>query len=267
MKKTDVLTGVGLILGIALMIWGMKSDSGYGIFWQFQSVCITVGGSLSGTLITLSMDDAKRFFKVFLQAFKESKESEIELISKFSELSKKARREGLLSLEDEISNLDDDFMKKGLQMVVDGIEPETIKEILELEIDQMEERHNGGIAIFSTWGAFAPAFGMLGTLVGLIQMLVSLDDASSIGAGMGTALITTFYGSLLANLFCNPIATNLGKKNLLEVKYRQMMLEGILAIQSGVNPRIVEEKLITYLNPQEKLQYLQASSENSEGVA
>lgn len=267
MKKTDALTWIGLIGGIALVIMGMVSDYGFGIFWDIKSLFITVGGSLAAVLIAVPLDEAKKMFTVLLQAFKENKSSSIEVINQFSSLSKRARREGLLSLEDEISKLDDDFLKKGLQMVVDGIEPETIKEILELEIAQMEERHSKNSGLFSTWGGYAPGFGMLGTLIGLIQMLVDLSDASALVAGMGKALITTFYGSLLANIFCNPVAANLMKKSAKEVMEREMMVEGILAIQSGVNPRIVEEKLITYLEPKERLEYLSTNAENSEGVA
>lgn len=268
MKKSDALTGIGIVCGLLLLVWGMLSgnDAGLGIFISPSSLAITVGGSLCAVLITLSMDEVKNLGKVLAQSFKESKASGVEVISQFSSLSKRARREGLLSLEDEISGLEDEYLKKGLQMVVDGIEPETIKEILELEIIQMEARHSSGAGIFQTWGAFAPAFGMLGTLIGLIQMLAGLDDPSSIASGMGQALITTFYGSLLANLFCNPVATNLSKKSAKEVKFREMMLEGVLAIQSGVNPRIVEEKLITYLEPKEREEYLKSTGENSEGV-
>ncbi|MGL4774131.1 MAG: motility protein A [Clostridium sp.] len=267
MKKSDALTSVGLVVGIAMMIWGMSSGSSLKLFWDLPSLVITVGGSLCGVLIVISQDDLKRMGKVLMQAFNGGAENGTELINKFAELSKKARREGLLSLEDEISQIEDQFMKKGLQMVVDGIEPETIKEILELEISEMEKRHSDGAKIFSTWGAYAPGFGMLGTLIGLIQMLANLTDATTIAQGMGKALITTFYGSLLANIFCNPVAANLTKKNEIEVMAREMMLEGILAIQSGVNPRIVEEKLMTYLNPTERLEYLNSNLESSEGVA
>ena len=128
-------------------------------------------------------------------------------------------------------------------MVVDGIEPESIREILELEIDEMEARHKNGAGIFTAWGAFAPGFGMLGTLIGLIQMLANLTDSSAIASGMGKALITTFYGSLIANMFATPIAQNLANKSEKEVAVREMMVEGILSIQSGVNPRIVEDNL------------------------
>ncbi|MGG7176572.1 motility protein A [Clostridium paraputrificum] len=267
MKKSDALTGIGLVGGIALMFWAMTMGSSIMLFWDFASVLITIGGSLAAVLITVSADEMKKIGIVFIQAFKEEKSSGREVISQFSELSKKARREGLLSLEDEISRLEDEFLKKGLQMVVDGIEPETIKEILELEISAMEERHASGAGIFRTWGAYAPGFGMLGTLIGLIQMLANLTDATTIASGMGKALITTLYGSFLANIFCNPIAANLSKKSAKEVGVREMMLEGILAIQSGVNPRIVEEKLITYLDPNDRLDYLKNNQENSEGVA
>ena len=266
MKKSDILTAIGLLAGLGLILMGMINDEGLGMFWDVSSIFITVGGSLSATLMTSSMEDVKNFIPVIVQSFKEIKVSNIDIINQFSSLAKRARKEGLLSLEEEISNLDDEFLKKGLQMVVDGIEPETIKEILELEISEMEDRHANNAGVISTWGAFAPAFGMLGTLIGLIQMLVSLNDASKIAGGMGKALITTFYGSLLANSICNPIATKLAKKNTKEVKNREMMLEGILAIQSGVNPRIVEEKLVTYLNPKDKAEFYRVNGENSEGV-
>ncbi|MCI5726310.1 MAG: MotA/TolQ/ExbB proton channel family protein [Clostridium sp.] len=267
MKKLDILTPVGLLGGIVLLLWGMMSDIGLMIFFDVPSLLITLGGSFAAVLITITMSDLKKIVAVLMQAMKESAASKVDMIQQFSSLSKRARREGLLSLEDEISNLDDAFLKKGLQMVVDGIEPETIREILELEISQMEDRHTAGAFIFATWASYAPAFGMLGTLIGLIQMLADLSDVSLIASGMAKALITTFYGSLIANLFCSPLAANLAKKSEAESKNREMMLEGILAIQSGVNPRIVEEKLVTYLNPKEKEEYMSNNSENAEGVA
>lgn len=272
MKKTDVLTIAGLVMAIGLMLYGMQ-DGGTNlmIFFSAPSIAITLGGSLGAVLIVYPLDDFKKFGTLIVQSFKEPKDSKIETITKFGELSKKARREGLLSLEDAINELEDQFLKKGLQMVVDGIEADSIKEILELEIAGMEERHKRGASMFSTWGAFAPGFGMLGTLIGLIQMLQNLSDASTIAQGMGAALITTFYGSLIANIFASPIAQNLNTKSAKEVVMREMMLEGILAIQSGVNPRIVEDKLKSYLSPKERLEYAatngEGASEASEGVA
>ena len=265
MKKNDMLTVIGLILGIGMMTFGMLKGSSLSLFFDISSVAITIGGSLAAVMIVCPMADFKKFGILFVQALKESEASKSETISQFSELSKKARREGLLSLEDAISNLDDEFLKKGLQMVVDGIEADSIREIMELEIAGMEERHKGGSDIFKTWGAFAPGFGMLGTLIGLIQMLANLTDSSTIASGMGKALITTFYGSLVANLFASPIAQNLIAKSAKEVTMREMMVEGVLAIQSGVNPRIVEDKLLSYLSPVERKEYVAANS--NEGVA
>lgn len=270
MKKKDMLTAIGIFLGIGMMFYGMASN-GLGdlkLFWDASSLAITLGGSAAAVMIVTPMDEFKKVGKLFAQSFKEPSASKLEMIVQFSDLSKKARREGLLSLEDAVNNLEDDFLKKGLQMVVDGIEPEAIKEILEIEIGSMEDRHTKGADIFKTWGAFAPGFGMLGTLIGLIQMLANLTDASTIASGMGKALITTFYGSLIANLFASPIAQNLMAKSAIEVTVREMMIEGILAIQSGVNPRIVEEKLVAYLSPKEKAEYIANNGENaSEGVA
>ncbi|MDD6794978.1 MAG: motility protein A [Clostridiaceae bacterium] len=268
MKKTDALTAIGLVLGTVLVLIPIMTDpQGIKPFIDPMSAMITIGGALGAVAITFPMSVVKNLPKVLGQAFKEKQSTGKDVIVQFSTLSKKARREGLLSLEEEISQLDDAFLKKGLQMVVDGIEPETIKEILELEVQAMEVRHAKGASIFSTWGAYSPGFGMLGTLIGLIQMMGNMSDAAGIASGMGKALITTFYGSLVANLFCNPVAANLNKKNEEEVIEKEMMIEGILAIQSGVNPRIVEEKLTTYLSPEERLEYMQNNSENSEGVA
>lgn len=266
MKKSDILTGIGLVLGIALVLYGIIIGGPLILFWDFASVLITGGGSISALLMTYSLDEVKNMGKVFMQAFKESNSSAKDIIVQFTDISKKARREGLLSLEDEINNMEDPFIKKGLQMVVDGVEPELIREILELEITEMEVRHERGYGMFQSWGAYAPAFGMLGTLIGLIQMLANVTDISNITKGMGVALITTFYGSAIANMLCLPISTNLQQKSAKEVGEKEMMLEGILAIQSGVNPRIVEEKLIAYLPPKEKLEYLKNSVENDKGV-
>lgn len=266
MKKTDILTGIGLVLGIALVVYGIVEGGPLMLFWDFASLLITGGGSISALLMTYTLSEVKNIGKVFMQAFKEANSSPKEIIVQFTDISKKARREGLLSLEDEINAMEDPFIKKGLQMVVDGVEPELIREILELEIAEMQARHERGAGMFQTWGAYAPAFGMLGTLIGLIQMLANVSDIANITKGMGVALITTFYGSVIANMICLPIYTNLQQKNNKEVEEKEMMLEGILAIQSGVNPRIVEEKLITYLPPKEKLEYLQNNVENDKGV-
>lgn len=266
MKKLDRLTPIGLIMGCGLVLYGMFMGGSLRIFWDLPSVFITVGGSFCAVLMAYSINDVKNIPKLVAQSFRDSDISGKEIITNFSDLSKKARREGLLSLEDEIAQIDDKFLKKGLQMVVDGVEPETIKDILELEIGEMEGRHSKNSGIFNSWGAFAPAFGMIGTLIGLVQMMQNLTDVTSIAKGMGVALLTTFYGTLLANLFCVPIANDLKRKSAIEVGIREMIVEGVLSIQSGVNPRIVEEKLLTYLNPEVRLEYQNLTIELNEGV-
>jgi len=175
-----------------------------------------------------------------------------ELVSLFAELSRKARKDGLLALEDELGKIDNPFLVSGLQLVIDGVEPDSIRDILELKAETIERRHSTGQAVFLKWGELAPAFGMIGTLIGLIIMLSQLDDPSTIGSGMATALLTTFYGSLMANLVFIPIASNLKVQTDEELFTAQMIIEGVLEIQAGTNPRLLEEKLVLYLTPKDK---------------
>ena len=273
MKITDIMTPAGFVLGAALIGYGIVSGGPFSIFIDIPSIFICVGGSLSALFITYTMDEIKEMFGSLGNALNKSIKTSIEgiiqkdIIVQFSNLSQRARKDGLLSLEEDISNLEDPFLKKGMQMVVDGIEPETIKEILELDIYETENRGMNVAGMYTAWGGYAPGFGMIGTLIGLVQMMQNLNDIQSIAVGMGVALLTTFYGSFLANYFCNPIGANLKRQCALETGTRTMMLEGILAIQSGVNPRIVEEKLLTYLSAKERLEYINSNTENTEGVA
>ncbi|WP_080952908.1 MotA/TolQ/ExbB proton channel family protein [Clostridium tetani] len=249
MKRRDVLTAIGIVVGFLMMVWAMAmvtiTEYNVGqlkLFWDISSIIITVGGSLCAMLVNYPLHQFKKLMKITIQAFKENEKSGIDIINQFIDLSRKARREGLLSLEDEISGINDDFLKKGLQMVVDGIEPETIQDIMDLEIGEMERRHGEGVDMLKAWGAYAPAFGMAGTLIGLIQMLGNLNESGQIASGMSKALITTLYGSLMANIVFNPMAANLSLKSQQEIAVREMMLEGILAIQLGYeNKRLAKE--------------------------
>lgn len=266
MKKNEFLTVIGFIAAVALMIYGMKSSAGYLVFWDPLSVYITVGGAIGTLLMAYPMGEFKRLGKVTMQVMKEPELSKLETITLFTTLSRKARREGLLSLEEDISQIGNDFIKKAMNMVVDGIEPESIKEIMILEINEMEKRHSDAASVFKTLGAYAPAMGMLGTLIGLIQMLADLTDSSNLAKGMGKALITTFYGSIVANMIALPIAAKLEYRSAQEIGTRQMIIEGVLAIQSGVNPRIIEDKLVAYLSPDERKKYYTVAA-SGEGVA
>ena len=266
MKESSSLTLIGILMGIVILILVVMRNVGLRMFLDLPFLVITIGGSFCALMITHSLGEIKNLGKIFLQSLKIGIIDRNELIIQFLEISKKAKIGGLLSVENEIYAIDDPFMKKGLQMVVDGVESEVIKEILELEIDEMDKRHINGVNIFKTWGKYAPAFGMIGTLIGIIEMLSNLTSPENIALGMSRALIATFYGVILANLIFNPIAENLMKKNIREIDVREMMVEGILAIKSGINPRILEEKLISYLSPTARLEYLAGQVNLNEGV-
>lgn len=266
MKKLDIATTVGLVAGVTVVIGGILTGGTLKSFIDIGSVLITILGSFAAVMINFPMKEFKNIGKVIVQCFLEINVSKSDLISKFSQLSRKARREGLLSLEDEISQIEDEFFKKGLQMVIDGVEPENIREILELEISEMENRHDVGSGMIKAWGGYAPGFGMIGTLIGLINMLVDMDDQSKIASGMAVALITTFYGAFLANLVLNPMGEKLKVKSEKELAIKDMIVEGVLSIQSGVNPRIVEEKLVCYLAPGEKKDHYKSLGKE-EGVS
>lgn len=266
MKKQDMLTVIGLIVAWALVIIGMLAGGNIAIFLDSASFAITIGGSVGALLVSYPAREIKRLTKVIIEAFKENNISKLEIVNLFTELSKKARREGLLSMEDDIANIEDPFTRKALGMVVDGIEADSIKEIMNLEIAELEKRHSEGTAMLKSLAAYGPAFGMCGTLIGLIQMLSNMTDSANLTKGMGAALITTFYGSLLANLIAIPLAQKLDGKTEQEVNCMEMIVEGVLAIQSGVNPRVIEDKLAAYLSPQEKQQLSTASGEVAQNV-
>lgn len=265
MKKHDIASTIGLIGGCVAIVVGMMLSGSLNGFVDKGSIFVTIIGSLAAVMINTKIDDFKRLGRVCLESFKQLKIDKMEVVRQFGLLSKRARKEGLLSLEDEINTMEDEFLKKGLKMVVDGVEPENIREILELEIESMEERHKAGTNMLRVWAAYAPGFGMIGTLIGLIQMLKTLDDSSKIASGMAVALVTTFYGSVMANFLLNPMAGKLESRSAEEARIREMYIEGIIAIQSGLNPRIVEEKLITYLSPKEKIKFYDIDSK-VEGV-
>lgn len=250
MKKSFTAV-IGLTLGAVCIVWSIVSSGDIRGFWDVPSVVITLGGSFCALLISFPAKDLMKLPKILSTLVKKPENDRLRVITSFTELAKKARRDGLLALENDISTMDDEFMVSGLQMVIDGIDTDAIREIMTLKMESIENRHRLGQSIFSKWGELAPAYGMLGTLIGLIVMLANMQDASSIGTGMAVALITTFYGSLLANLVFIPIANNLGIQTSEEMQSKEMVIAGIIEIQAGTNPRILEEKLMTYLSPDE----------------
>ena len=221
-------------------------------FINYPSLMIVVGGTIGVTLINYPLGAVIGVMGVLKNALVHKESSSTEIIKNLVEFSRVARREGILALQSLIKNVDDEFLIKGINLAIDGLEPQVIGDILDTELEQLENRHKFGAEVFTTMGAFAPAMGMMGTLIGLVQMLQQMDDPSSIGPAMAVALLTTFYGVVIANLICLPIAGKLKTRSTQEVLFKQLMLEGIKAIQSGDNPRIVEQKLNAFIEPKNR---------------
>lgn len=247
----DQTTILGLFLGVGMLVWAILSGGSLQMFWDLPSLFIVLGGTLAATMVSHPIEQLRNVFGLLRVAFAGGPRTPDEVIPLLVHFAEKARREGLLAMEEEASQLGDPFLRKGIQLVVDGVDPDLVREVLEIEINFLEERHAAGRRIFQTAGNFAPAFGMLGTVIGLIKMLVDLTDAESIGSGMALALITTLYGAVLANVVFLPIANKLQVKSEQEVLMMQVMVQGILSIQAGENPRIVEEKLQAFLSKSE----------------
>jgi len=252
MKKKSMSATLGLLSGIILVVWSILIAGNLGNFYDFPSIVITMGGSFCALIICFPLKTLINIPNMLKLLLVSPEDNRRELIILLSSLARKARKDGLLALEDDISTMDNEFLSSGLQMVVDGVEPDNIRELMELKMDTTERRHKSGQSVFLKWGELAPAFGMLGTLIGLIIMLAKLDDPSTIGQGMAVALVTTFYGSFMANMIFLPIASNLSEQTDEEMFTCQMLIDGILEIQSGANPRLLEEKLMAYLSPSEQ---------------
>jgi chemotaxis protein MotA len=240
---------VGLSFSIIVVVWGMIMGGDILAFYDLPSILIVVGGTLGAAMVANPLERTKTLPKILKNAFVSEQIDMIGLIQTLVSFAEKARREGLLALEEDAGQLDDEFMRKSIQLVVDGTDPELVKSILDTEIGLLEERHSANKGYLDSIAELGPAFGMLGTLIGLIQMLGNLDDPSALGPGMAVALVTTFYGSLIANMISIPISKKLAQNSGREILCRELMVEGILSIQAGENPRIVEEKLKVFLPP------------------
>ncbi len=239
---------VGFILMWVLIFMGMGL-SNLASFIDIPSVQIVVGGTVASMFLAYPMSTMKSLVSVIKQAFFNTGADAGETIKLLVEFADKARREGILSLEDAAQKIEDPFLKKGIQLAVDGTEPELIRDILRTEMVYIEERHTLACGIFGFAATMAPGMGMIGTLIGLILMLGNMADVASIGPSMAVALLTTMYGSMVANGFCGPIENILKIKSADEILLKSLMLEGIMSLQSGDNPHIVEQKLSAFIDP------------------
>lgn len=248
----DIATIIGLIASFALMIFGMANgDDGFGALIYFAdpaSALITFGGTFGCVLASFSLQNFITGLKAITLVFKVPNLDSVGTIKQIIELSNVARKEGLLALEESANNLEEPFMKKGILLIVDGTDPELVRAILEAELMNTDTRHQQNIGFWKQIGAMGPAWGMIGTLIGLVLMLMNMDP-DKIGPNMAVALITTYYGSVLANWISAPVSFKLGSLNEEEIQLKEIMIEGLLSIQAGENPRVIEEKLKSFLAP------------------
>lgn len=246
----DLASIIGIILGIVMFVYGVISNKAdIRDYWDIASVIITIGGSLAGVLASFKLPDFIGGLKSITLVMKNEEHDPGVGIANIIRLSNVARKEGLLALEEAANDIDDPFLKKGIMLIVDGTDPELVRGILETELGCLEDRHKSVIAFWDKWAELGPAWGMIGTLVGLVNMLNNMDDAAAIGPAMSVALITTLYGSLIANWLCLPTASKMKLNNDLEIRMKDITVEGLLSIQAGENPRVIEEKLKSFLSP------------------
>jgi len=244
----DIATIIGILLGFMVITTAIVAGGGWQIFVHIPSMAITIGGMLCATLIHFSLPQFLGIFSIIKKTIIAKVPAQSELIQKMVNYAAINRRDGALALEQEIPNLDNSFLIKGLQMLVDGRDSEQIRDFMAIEIQYLQDRHSTGKKILEFMGSAAPAFGMIGTLIGLVQMLRNLDSPDAIGGGMAVALLTTFYGALSANLIFIPLAGKLGIYSKAETTAIEMIVEGICAIAQGDNPTIVREKLQAFIS-------------------
>ncbi len=247
----DIATIIGLIAGVILIYVGMTlGGNSITAFYDAPSLILVGGGAVCVAMISFPMRSLLTLTKVLKNSFFTKAPDPQSIINDMVRYAEIARRDGILALENTLKDIKDPFIVTGVQMAVDGTDPELIQDILNSEMDATAERHGEGKAILDNLGKYAPAFGMIGTLVGLVLMLRNMgDDPSKIGPSMAVALLTTLYGALIANLVCLPLGEKLALRSKQELFIKAMIVKGVMSIQSGDNPRIVEQKLKTFLPP------------------
>ena len=249
----DIASILGLILAIGLIITSiLLGEAPFTAFLDLPSMLVVFGGAVSAAMICFPLNSMLKAPLIAMKVLLNKSEDRIGLIKQIVELAETARRDGLLVLESKVIEIDNPLMKTGIQMAVDGSTPDVVEEVLRTEIDAIAARHREGKNIMDQLGRFAPAYGMIGTLIGLIMMLQDMSDPSGIGAGMAVALITTLYGAIIANVFFSPFAEKLGLMSRNEMVSFEIAIRGVMAIQSGESPRAIDQKLRTFLPPKQR---------------
>jgi len=248
----DKGTIIGMTSGLGLVALTMVMGGGIAPFIDIPSLIMVLGGTIAATLVNFQFQDVMGLMKVTRKLLKDAPMTPQKYIEQIVAISKKARTNGLLAIEEDLESVDEDFMKVTLQHVVNGTEAEDLNNIMRAELAIMAERHKMGQKIYMAMATYSPAFGMVGTLIGLILMLQNLSDPSSVGPGMSMAMVTTFYGSLFANLFFMPMAGKLKMRSAQEIQFKEMLLMGILSVQAEESPRVIQNKLQSFLPPLER---------------
>lgn len=255
----DLATIIGLVLGITALVGGFLLEGGtVGALFQLAAFIIVFGGTVGAVIISYPLRELKRVPAILASAFREPKTNSVETIRYLVEMATVARREGVLALENYLEESEDlnPVLKEGLQLVIDGSDPELIKEMLEIELEFFERKNEVGAKIFETAGGVSPTIGIIGTVMGLIHVLagLSMSNPEALGPAIALAFIATLYGVAFANIFYLPIANKLRYRNRQLVTVREMMMEGIMSIQAGENPKLLEKKLEAFLTPEERKQ-------------
>lgn len=245
----DLATSIGWLAALGMCFWSLwvGTSGNVGVFWDSPSAILVFGGTIFIVLMTQAMDRYFGLWRVIKRGFFTRRQSLVSVVEQIVRLGEVARREGVLSLEGALKDIDDEFLANGVRLVIDGTGAAEIEQILAAELEAMDSRHGQGKAVLDLIAKYAPAFGMIGTLMGLVAMLNNMDDPKKIGPGMAVAILTTFYGAMIANVFCLPLSDKLSYRNEEEMLLRTIMVKGILSLQAGDNPRITQAKLAVYL--------------------
>jgi len=246
----DIATIIGMVVAFGLVLFAI-GDAVTG-FIDVASIAIVIGGTFGVFLVAYPMSNAIGVVKIILRTILNKPDSGNAIVTQLIELAQIVRKEGILALESRVGDIKHPFMSKGLQMAIDGQEPSEIENILYMEMDKIGERHMRGADMMTALGTFAPSMGMIGTLVGLVLMLANMEDPSSIGPSMAVALLTTFYGALMANIIFLPMASKLKTRSKEELLVHEVILSGIQSLVAGENPRVMEQKLLGYLPPKDR---------------
>lgn len=249
----DFATLIGIVLALVSLIIGFTADGGTIMaLVQLPAFIIVIGGTLGATMAGVKMKEFRKIITYLRMAFTAKKSDPLDVIDQLVQLATVARREGILALEERVADFDDPFMKNGIQFVVDGVDPELVKHMLDTELSYIEERHERAAQIFDMAGGFAPTMGIIGTVMGLVHVLGDLSDVAKLGPQIATAFTATLYGVASANVFWIPVATKLKRRSADERVLGEIIMEGVLSIQAGENPNILGQKLRTFLAPSER---------------